>query len=161
MNIGSFDTLPDEPVKVWTAVINQGSSGTPLVLIHGFASGLGLWALNYDGLAKSQDRPIYAFDMPGFGQSSRPKFSSEPEQAEEQFIRYIEAWRKKLRFDKMILVGHSMGAFLVFSYALKYPERVSHMLLADPWVLKNAYHIYGHIFNLWTQLFFLSKKNFF
>ncbi|ODM87904.1 Abhydrolase domain-containing protein 4 [Orchesella cincta] len=33
----------------------------------------------------------------------------------------------------MIMLGHSMGAFLVFSYALKYPHRVAHMIFADPW----------------------------
>ncbi|CAL8070736.1 unnamed protein product [Orchesella dallaii] len=132
INVGNFDSSPEEPVKVWTAVINKECSGTPLVLIHGFASGLGLWALNYDGLAESK-RPIYAFDMPGFGQSSRPTFNSDPSIAEEQFVMYMEAWRSKLGLEKMIILGHSMGAFLVFSYALKYPHRVAHMILADPW----------------------------
>lgn len=133
VNIGNFDTLPDEPVKVWTAMLNKGCPGTPIVLIHGFASGLGLWALNYDGIAQAQ-RTIYAFDMPGFGQSSRPLFSTDPKEAEDQFIMYIEAWRAKMKLEKMIMIGHSMGSFLVVTYAMKYPRRVAHMMLADPWV---------------------------
>ncbi|ODN02387.1 Abhydrolase domain-containing protein 4 [Orchesella cincta] len=50
--------------------------------------------------------------MPGFGQSTRPVFSSDPSIAEEQFLIYMEAWREKVGLPKMIMLGHSMGAFL-------------------------------------------------
>ncbi|ODM87906.1 hypothetical protein Ocin01_18774 [Orchesella cincta] len=52
VNIGNFESSPEEPVKVWTAVINKGSPGSPTRTNSRFASGLGLWALNYDGLGR-------------------------------------------------------------------------------------------------------------
>jgi pimeloyl-ACP methyl ester carboxylesterase len=55
--------------------------------------------------------------------------------AEKQFIRSIEEWRKEANVKKMILLGHSMGGFLGTSYALTYPDRVEHLILAGDFVI--------------------------
>lgn len=38
-----------------------------------------------------------------------------------------------MELDKFVLLGHSMGGFLAASYAIQYPNRVQHLILADPW----------------------------
>jgi len=81
----------------------------------------------------SQHRALYTFDLLGFGQSSRPKFSQKTSKAEEQFISSIEEWREALGIKKMILLGHSFGGYLAAGYTLKYPNRVKSLLLVDPW----------------------------
>ncbi|XP_075216912.1 pummelig isoform X6 [Lycorma delicatula] len=68
-----------------------------------------------------------------FGRSSRPVFSSDPLEAEKQLVKAVEEWRKEMQIKKFILLGHSMGGFLAASYAIEYPERVNHLILADPW----------------------------
>lgn len=35
--------------------------------------------------------------------------------------------------ERMILLGHSLGGFLTTSYAIRYPERVEHLIVADGW----------------------------
>lgn len=38
-----------------------------------------------------------------------------------------------MQLENFVLLGHSMGGFLAASYAMQYPERVKHLILADPW----------------------------
>ncbi|CAH1224719.1 ABHD4 [Branchiostoma lanceolatum] len=100
-------------------------------MIHGFGAAAGFFFLNFDALA--EHRSVFAFDILGLGRSSRHEFSTKPDVAEEEFVDSMEEWRKGLGLDKFILMGTSFGGFLAASYAIKHPERVKHLILADPW----------------------------
>ncbi|XP_070504564.1 1-acylglycerol-3-phosphate O-acyltransferase ABHD5-like isoform X2 [Chironomus tepperi] len=128
VDIGS---VVGESDKIWTVALNESSDKTPLVLLHGLGAGTGLWVMNYDTV--SQNRPVYAIDLLGFGRSSRPTFDKDPQIIETQFVKSIEEWRKEVNINKMILAGHSFGGFLASAYALKYPNRIQHLILADSW----------------------------
>ena len=78
---------------------------------------------------------IKRFYFLGFGQSSRPNFSSNAQAAEQQFVESIESWRKELNLNDFILLGHSLGAFIAASYCLRYSQHVKHLILVDPWGL--------------------------
>lgn len=133
-----FVTLPNQN-RIWTLTVtnkmdhklSDQAPKTPLVMVHGFGGGVGLWIRNLDALSRS--RPVYAFDLLGFGRSSRPLFPSDPAKAEEQFVDSIEQWREAVGLENMILLGHSLGGYLATSYAIQYPSRVSHLILVDPW----------------------------
>lgn len=117
--------------RIWTLQMNVESSNTPIVLLHGFGAGMCFWILNLDAFAA--DRPVYAFDLLGYGRSSRSKFSKDAQTIEDQYIESIEKWRQQMNIEKMILLGHSFGGFLSTAYAIKYPERIDHLILGDPW----------------------------
>ncbi|XP_069577596.1 1-acylglycerol-3-phosphate O-acyltransferase ABHD5-like [Brachyistius frenatus] len=104
---------------------------TPLVLLHGFGGGVALWAQNLDSLSGSG--PVYAPDLLGFGRSSRPQFIADAEGAEEQFVAALEEWREKVGLEEMVLLGHNLGGYLSAAFTLKYPHRVKHLLLVEPW----------------------------
>jgi pimeloyl-ACP methyl ester carboxylesterase len=123
--------IRNNSLKMWTVSANTESANIPIVLVHGFCGGVGLWLHNIDAL--SENRPFYAFDLLGFGRSSRPNFSTDPIVAENQFIESIEDWRKALNLNEIILMGHSFGGYLSASYALKYPQHIKALILADPW----------------------------
>nr|XP_019946903.1 PREDICTED: 1-acylglycerol-3-phosphate O-acyltransferase ABHD5 [Paralichthys olivaceus] len=119
--------------QLWTLTFSSVSvkDKTPMVLLHGFGGGVGLWAQNLDAL--SQCRPVFALDLMGFGQSSRPLFSSDAQAVEDQFVESIEQWRAKIGLESMILLGHNLGGYLAVSYSIKYPGRIKHIVLVEPW----------------------------
>ncbi|XP_041659842.1 (Lyso)-N-acylphosphatidylethanolamine lipase [Cheilinus undulatus] len=133
-----FVTLSNQD-RIWTLTVTnkaaqkpaEQATKTPLVMVHGFGGGVGLWIRNLEPLSRS--RPVYAFDLLGFGRSSRPHFPSDAVKAEEQFVDSIEQWRQSVGLENMILLGHSLGGYLATSYAIQYPSRVSHLILVDPW----------------------------
>jgi len=53
-------------------------------------------------------------------------------EAEAFFVDSLEEWREKMKLEKMTLVGHSLGAYMSVAYALKYPTRVSRLVLLSP-----------------------------
>jgi len=120
--------------NIWTISANaniNSNSNTPIVMIHDFAGGSALWVHNIDLLSES--RPLYAFDLLGFGRSSRPVFSTDPVVAESQFVESIEDWRKEMKLERMTLLGSGFGSFLSTAYALKYPKHIYALILVDPW----------------------------
>ncbi|KAK6174529.1 hypothetical protein SNE40_017787 [Patella caerulea] len=132
-NLSEKKFVPVKSEEIWTVVLNKEKEEehTPLVMVHGFGGGVGLWIQNLDDL--SEKRTVYAFDLLGFGRSSRPTFNRDPSLAESEFIDSIEEWRKSVKLEKFVLMGHSLGGFLASAYAIKYPKCVQHLILADPW----------------------------
>jgi len=107
-------------------------SGTPLVMVHGFGGGIGVWVANLDVLAKHFT--IYALDILGWARSSRPIFyGNTPEDAEKWYLEGLELWINALNLDNFILLGHSFGAYLSGIFTIKNPKKVSRLILADPW----------------------------
>lgn len=106
--------------------------GPPLVMVHGFGAGIGLWVNNLEAL--SQKYTVYAIDVPGFGRSSRPQFAGKtPEDAIEYFVENLETWREAMGLEKFTLLGHSLGAYISAHYAIQQPERIDQLFLIDPW----------------------------
>lgn len=124
-------TLQIGPTEKITQGAGEEEERVPLVMVHGFASGVALWMLNLEKL--SENRTVHCLDTLGFGRSSRPRLSTDALEAEFQFVQSLEEWRAQMGLDRFVLLGHSMGGFLACSYALRFPERVSHLVLADPW----------------------------
>jgi len=108
----------------------------PLLLLHGFGGGVGIWVKNLAKLAELFT--LYAIDVPGFGRSSCIPNGDKLSVSEirELYIRCIEQWRQAMGLESFFLMGHSMGGYYATDYALKYPQHVIHLILAAPFGFK-------------------------
>jgi pimeloyl-ACP methyl ester carboxylesterase len=104
--------------------------GPPVILIHGIGASLRQW----DHLASqmaSQGYSTHALDLQGHGDSPKPK--NLENYHVEVLYRQLKCWIDNLRLDQpAVFVGHSLGGYLSLIYALRHPEDVHAMVLADP-----------------------------
>lgn len=110
-----------------------------LVMVHGYGAGLGFFYKNFEPITRTPGLKLYALDMLGMGNSSRPAFKIHAKTKEEQvveaenwFIDALEEWRKARKIERFTLLGHSLGGYLAVSYALKYPGHLKKLILASP-----------------------------
>jgi pimeloyl-ACP methyl ester carboxylesterase len=100
--------------------------GEILFFVHGLASYLPAWKKNISEL-KSRYRCI-AIDLPGFGKSSKPN----SQMSMESYAEVIMGFCSKLKLNQITLIGHSMGAQISMTAALKYPNLVKQLILFAP-----------------------------
>jgi cardiolipin-specific phospholipase len=110
-----------------------------LVMLHGYGAGLGFFYKNFEPLSRLPGWRLYALDMLGMGNSSRPQFKVKARdqegkirEAENFFVDALEEWRRARSIEKFTLLGHSMGGYLAVSYALKYPGHLNKLILVSP-----------------------------
>jgi len=115
--------------KLWVVLVGHGD---PLIIIPGGPGGSHIGYRSFDSLAK--DNEIVYFDAFGRGKSDTANDVKEYTLARD--IEDIEGLRKALGFEKWNVLGHSYGGLVAQGYALKYPEHVSHLILA------NTFHSY-------------------
>ena len=99
---------------------------TPLLFIHGYGGMLEHWNLNIPAFA--HEHKIYALDLVGFGKSQKPNVRY----SLELFASQIEAFLYLKKLDKVIIIGHSMGAASGILFAHHKPEKVKALILANP-----------------------------
>jgi pimeloyl-ACP methyl ester carboxylesterase len=131
LNNPPFET---EFIRTFEMVETNRAFSTPIVIVHGFASGLATFVNVFQALAEHCSR-VYAIDLLGFGRSSKPTFPSDSRAAEAMFLDSLEAWRIQMQLTDIILCAHSFGAYVAANYARKYPGHVKGLILFEPWGL--------------------------
>ena len=139
--------MPGEPANATFMTINgvrmryvdQGA-GSPVVLIHGFASSIENWTAVMPALVADGHRVI-AMDLHGFGWTDRAPgdYSSESQ------ARLVLALMDRLNIDRADIVGHSYGGGVTLQIALLEPARVQRIALYDAWVYDDQLPAFFHI----------------
>ncbi len=106
----------------------SGALGIPVVLIHGIADRATTWALTIRGMARIG--PVYALDLPGFGQSSYPPGRRYATLAEQ--VAVVQSLIYEVLGAAPLLVGNSMGGWISLRLAELSPELTRGAVLLDP-----------------------------
>jgi proline iminopeptidase len=92
----------------------------------------------WDQLAKT--RRVVFYDQRGTGRSGAVKPGQSCTLADQ--IDDLEAVRARLGADKIDLLGHSWGGYLVMAYAARHPEHIRHLITVDSAAPKWADTVY-------------------
>jgi 2-hydroxy-6-oxonona-2,4-dienedioate hydrolase len=98
----------------------------PIVLVHG----LGVSSRYMIPLAVwlAHEYPVYAPDLPGFGESARPRDVYTVEELSE----WLAKWMQAEGLRDAIVVGNSMGCQVTVELAIRHPELVLGCVLLGP-----------------------------
>ena len=115
--------------KLWVVTVGKGD---PLILISGGPGGAHPGLRHFDSLAANH--MLIYFDAFGRGKSDTAK--DVKQYTIERDVEDIEGLRSALKLDKINVLGHSYGGVVAQGYAIKYPQHVKHLVLA------NTFHSY-------------------
>jgi pimeloyl-ACP methyl ester carboxylesterase len=99
--------------------------GSPLVLIHGMFGDYLDWEPVLEPLSRTHR--VIALDLPGFGDSSKPR----REYSGEFFGETLREFFRQLDISRPIVAGNSFGGQIAMLYTLAHPEDVSKLLLVN------------------------------
>ena len=96
------------------------------MLIHGLGNAIEIWARAAPRLARSFR--VIAFDLPGFGEASRPDAAYDGPFFAAQIVALLDA----LALNRVTLVGNSLGASAILHLSAIAPDRIAKAVLAAP-----------------------------
>lgn len=144
VQLNKVDDIPVEQLKArWTSnesmfvnienlsvhVMDEGPkdiTAPPIVLIHGTGASLHTWNGWADELKLK--RRVIRFDLPGFGLTG-----PEPDNnyTIERYTDYVIALLDKLNIERAVLAGNSLGGYIAWATAIRYPDMVDSLVLID------------------------------
>lgn len=105
----------------------EAGTGLPVLLTHGYSATARMWKDQLETL--SNDYRVIAWDMRGHGQTDSP--DDPAAYSEAHTIDDMAALLDHLGIEKAVIGGLSLGGFMSLAFNVKYPERVTALMLFD------------------------------
>jgi len=129
-----------------------GGTGSPVVLLHGYAQTGHMWRPLMQPLSKHHT--VIVPDLRGAGGSSRPEAGYD----KKNMAVDIHELTKSLGFDRVSVVGHDIGLMVAYAYAAQFPQDSERVVLMDAflpgignwkdvWLMRDLwhFHFYGKV----------------
>jgi sigma-B regulation protein RsbQ len=105
---------------------SAGKGNAAIIFVHGWTCDGTSWGAQVPEFAKNYR--VLTLDLPGHGESAVP---AQGQFSLGLFARAVEAVRAEAGVDRVVLVGHSMGAPVIREYARLYPQHVAGLVAVD------------------------------
>lgn len=111
-----------------THCLLAGPTDAPrVVFVHGLGGSLTTWALNLPAFARRFR--ICALDLVGAGDSAKPAIAYNVSALADFLARFLDTLETD--WQRISLVGHSLGGAVALDFASRYAERVERLVLVD------------------------------
>ena len=122
-------------------------SGSPIILLHGFAETSHMWLPLIPKLANTHT--VIAPDLRGSGGSEKPQGGYD----KKTLAQDVHALAASLGLRRVKVVGHDIGLMVAYAYAAQYPDEVESIVLMDAflpgvgnwktvWLLRDLWHFH-------------------
>lgn len=154
----SAGTLPagfaakDATVNGTTIHYTIGGTGSPIVLLHGYAETSHMWLPLMPLL--SGKHTVIVPDLRGGGQSAHPEGGYDKKNMAVDIHEIV----KSLGFERAAVVGHDIGLMVAYAYAAQFPAGTEKLVLMDAflpgvgdwtsvWLMRDLwhFHFYGPV----------------
>ena len=132
--------IQTEVQEIWLDVdgmrihcLTAGESGSPVILLHG--GGIDSATLSWGKVIVplSTHHRVFAPDLPGYGQSSRPDI----QYTIDFYVNFVEHLLDALHLEKVSLVGLSLGGAIALTLTLYSPARVGKLVPVDAYGIQD------------------------
>ncbi len=107
-------------------LLEWSSEGVPLLFLHGFGNEAHIWD-DFAPLVAPYYR-VAALDHRGHGDSA---WDPEQRYEHEAMVDDVEAATKELGFERLVIVGHSLGGRIATLFAGRHPDRMAGLVIVD------------------------------
>jgi pimeloyl-ACP methyl ester carboxylesterase len=118
----------------------------PVILVHGFV--LSSRVMIPAARLLAAHFPVYAPDLPGFGDSDKPKETFGVEAHADALV----AWMDAMGLSRAAMAGNSLGCQVIVEVAVRHPERVERLVLQGPTIEPNARNSPAMSRRLWQNM---------
>jgi pimeloyl-ACP methyl ester carboxylesterase len=119
-------TLERHGVRIDYEVHGQ-ADGPAVLLTHGYGASRRMWDSNIPALAGNHK--VIAWDMRGHGSSAAP--TDPGDYSHHACVEDMAELLDAARAPRAVLIGMSLGGYLSLAFRLRFPERVSGLVLVD------------------------------
>ena len=107
-------------------LLRWSEEGVPMLLVHGFGNEAHIWDDFAPAVAPHYQ--VLALDQRGHGDSD---WAGEGGYEYDHYLADLEAVVEGLGFERLVLVGHSLGGRVSMRYAGRHPDRMAGLVIVD------------------------------